>query len=80
MARRRRKRSKRKVINLGVAAPSQSWHAEIVLDCPQPTGRKTFRLPGPTAAAAVRNVTNPGGQLPFYAMRCRVVKRRIVSG
>ena len=74
---RRRRRRKRMVLNLG-AVPPRYWYGEIELLCPD-IGRKTVRIPGPSAAAAVRNVTNPRSHLPFYATRCRILKRRIVG-
>ena len=75
--RRRRKRPGRTILNFGASPPSR-WYGEIVMLCPE-IGEKTIRVPGPTATAAVRNVTHPKRYLPFYAMRCRILKRRIVG-
>jgi len=80
MARRRRKRSKRskrKVLNFGVTPP-RFWYGEITMLCPE-IGQRVFKVPGPSAAAAVRNITNPRDHLPFFAKRCRVLSRRVVG-
>ena len=74
---RKRKRTRRTVVNLG-ATPPRMWRGEVVLECPG-AGRRTYKVPGPTVDAAVRNVSNPARFLPMFAVRCRITKRRIVG-
>lgn len=71
---RKSKLRKRARISLG-ATPPKFWVAEIEAVCPE--GRKTFKLPGPSAEAAVRKAMRPGTRVPG---RCRVVSRQVVAG